>query len=133
MEIVHSFSSFSVTDADAAQKFYSETLGLSAKVDKDMGILQIELPGGGQTMLYPKGDGHKAADFTVLNLLVKDIDAAVEELTGKGVTFEQYDNEYIKTDAKGVARDDSGKGAPAIAWFTDPDGNILSIIENNNR
>ena len=131
MQTVHSFSSFSVRDANESQKFYAGTLGLDAKLDEEMGILRIQLPGGGQTMLYPKGDNHQAANFTVLNLLVTDIEASVNELTGKGIAFQQYDNEYIKTDEKGIARDDSGKDAPAIAWFTDPDGNILSIIEDD--
>lgn len=130
MQIVHSFSSFSVADVAAAQKFYSQTLGLTATIDEKMGILKVTLPGGGETMLYPKGDQHKPADFTVLNLIVSDIDSSVDELIGKGVTFEQYDNEYIKTDAKGIARTADDPESPAIAWFKDSDGNIMSLIED---
>ena len=120
------FSSFAVKDLAAAEEFYGQTLGLSVKQDENMGLLQLDIGSGKQVMIYPKPD-HEPATYTVLNFPVNDIDAAVDELTKKGVEFITYDSEWIKTDEKGIARSD-GKG-PNIAWFTDPAGNILSVIE----
>ena len=123
MKVLNTFSSFSVVDVPAAKRFYGETLGLDAK-DGPMGFLEIDVPGGGHVTAYPKPD-HQPATFTVLNLIVADIDEAVDELTGKGVKMEQYDFGEIKTDARGVMRDEG----PPIAWFKDPSGNVVSIIE----
>jgi predicted enzyme related to lactoylglutathione lyase len=123
MKVLNTFSSFSVTDVPAAKKFYGETLGLDVK-DGAMGFLEIDVPGGGHVTCYPKPD-HQPATFTVLNLIVPNIDEAVDELNGKGVTMEQYDFGETKTDARGVMRDEG----PPIAWFKDPSGNVISVIE----
>ncbi len=118
------FSGYSVNDLDAARTFYAETLGLDV-VEEPAG-LGLNFANGGQVFLYPK-DGHTPATFTVLNFPVADIDAAVDELTGKGVRFERYEGE-MATDAKGIFRGASQDAGPDIAWFTDPAGNILSVI-----
>jgi predicted enzyme related to lactoylglutathione lyase len=116
------FSSFSVRDVAAAKRFYGETLGLD--VSEQPEGLQLRA-GGGTIFLYPKPN-HVPATFTVLNFPVDDVDQTVDELTKRGVKFEHYDLPDLKTDAKGIARDDRG---PTIAWFTDPDGNILSVLK----
>ena len=117
------FSTFAVKDIDKAKEFYGKTLGLEYK--EEMGMLQFELTGGTTLIIYPKAD-HKPAVFTVLNFPVENVEKMVDELSARGVKFEHYDNENIKTDEKGIA---SGGGGPKIAWFTDPDGNILSVLE----
>ncbi len=117
------FSSFSVNDLDKAQEFYGETLGLN--VSKQTEGLNIELGGGGNVFIYPKDD-HKPATFTILNFMVANVEKAVDDLTKKGIKFEHYDGE-MKTDEKGIFR---GHG-PTIAWFKDPAGNFLSIIEED--
>ncbi len=104
--------------------FYAETLGL--EVTEDSSGLGLNLAGGGQVFLYPKPN-HEPATFTVLNFLVPDIDAAVDELTGKGVQFERYEGE-MATDEKGVFRGAAQDMGPDIAWFRDPAGNILSVM-----
>ncbi len=118
------FSSFSVDDLQKAKEFYNKILGLTVK-DGPMGILEIHLEGRNPLLVYPK-DNHAPATFTVLNFPVRDIDQAVDELSKRNVQFEQYEGN-IKTDKKGIARSD-GKG-PSIAWFKDPAGNILSVLE----
>ena len=120
------FSGFSVDDVDKARDFYSGVLGLDAEV-RAMGILTITLPGGAEVIAYPKGDAHSPASFTILNLDVDDIDTAVDELIGKGIAFEHYEG---MTDDKGVARGKASGQGPDIAWFTDPAGNILSILSD---
>jgi predicted enzyme related to lactoylglutathione lyase len=120
------FSSFSVDDPDAAKKFYGETLGMDISDVPDMeGLLELSVAGGGKIMIYPKPD-HAPATFTVLNFRVDDIDAAVDELADRGVDFEIYDEGELKTDAKGVMR----SNGPEIAWFRDPAGNVLSVLED---
>jgi catechol 2,3-dioxygenase-like lactoylglutathione lyase family enzyme len=123
------FSGFSVDDLAKAKTFYSETLGL--QVDPDGVGVRLHLPGGGTVFAYPKGD-HQPATFTILNFVVDDIDAAVDELTGRGVQFEQYDNGPT-TDKKGILRGRAQNRGPDIAWFKDPAGNFLSVIQNGNR
>lgn len=118
------FSGFSVNDIQLAKDFYSDVLGFSV-TDNPMGILELEIPDCNSIILYPKPD-HLPAVFTVLNIPVQDIDDAVDFLRKKGVQFEQYDGE-IATDEKGICRS-YGKG-PNIAWFKDPAGNILSILQ----
>ncbi len=118
------FSSFSVDDIAKARKFYGGTLGM--KVSEPMDQLQLEMAGGQRVFVYQKPD-HAPATFTVLNVEVESVDRAVEALTERGVRFEHYDREDIKTDAKGIMRGDGG--SPTIAWFKDPAGNILSLIE----
>ncbi|MFI7130221.1 VOC family protein [Nonomuraea sp. NPDC050153] len=115
------FSGFSVNDIAAARRFYGETLGL--RVSEEHGMLTLHIEGGADILVYPK-ENHAPATFTILNFPVEDIDKAVEELTGRGVRFERY--EGFAQDARGVLR---GGGGPPIAWFTDPAGNVLSVIE----
>jgi catechol 2,3-dioxygenase-like lactoylglutathione lyase family enzyme len=119
-----SFSGFSVDDLAKAKEFYTETLGL--KLDKEGFGFSLHLPGGGRGFVYPKSD-HQPASFTILNFQVDDIDEAVDELTKRGVRFERY--EGIETDAKGIARGISKKEGPDIAWFKDPAGNILAVLQ----
>jgi predicted enzyme related to lactoylglutathione lyase len=116
------FSGFSAADIQTAKTFYSETLGLD--VTESHGLLTLRLAGGNNVLIYPKPN-HVPATFTVLNFPVKDVDLAVDELTKHGVRFEIYDLPSLKTDKKGIMR---GNG-PTIAWFKDPAGNILSVIE----
>jgi catechol 2,3-dioxygenase-like lactoylglutathione lyase family enzyme len=120
------FSSFSVNDLQAAKKFYTEVLGLEVS-DNPMGIIELHIAGSSNIMVYPKPN-HEPATFTILNFLAPDIDNAVDALIIKGIVFEQYDEEHMKTDKKGIVRSD-GQG-PNIAWFKDPAGNILSVIED---
>jgi catechol 2,3-dioxygenase-like lactoylglutathione lyase family enzyme len=120
------FSSFSVKDAGAAKEFYSKTLGL--KVEEDSMGLRIHLPGGATVFVYQKDD-HQAATYTALNLVVADIDEAVRALGDKGITFERYEGEF-GTDLKGIARGRSQNRGPDIAWFKDPAGNFISLIQN---
>ena len=115
------FSGFSVNDVPRAKQFYGETLGLN--VSEADGMLHLHLGGGGDVLVYPK-DNHSPASFTILNFPVKDIEQAVDQLTTAGVSFEHYEGD-LQTDAKGIFRG----GGPNIAWFTDPAGNILSVLE----
>lgn len=115
------FSSFSVDDLDAAEAFYGQTLGLP--VDVDNGLLSIHLPGGHDVMVYPKDD-HAPATFTVVNFPVGDLDQTVDQLASRGITFERYGQ--FDHDERGIVRSDHG---PPIAWFTDPAGNILSVLQ----
>ncbi|WP_174185719.1 VOC family protein [Nocardia barduliensis] len=116
----NAFSGFSVDDIGAAEKFYAETLGI--RVAEENGMLQLHLGGGATVLVYPKPD-HTPATFTVLNFPVPDIEAAVDELTRRGVRFERY--EFAEQDEKGIHRG----GGPLIAWFTDPAGNVLSVLQ----
>jgi catechol 2,3-dioxygenase-like lactoylglutathione lyase family enzyme len=119
------FSSFSTNDTAATRAFYADTLGLEV-ADSPMGMGLFTLRVGGATVLvYPKPN-HVAATFTVLNFLVDDVEATVDVLAKRGVTFERYDEPMLRTDAKGIAR---GGGGPTIAWFKDPAGNILSLLQ----
>jgi catechol 2,3-dioxygenase-like lactoylglutathione lyase family enzyme len=122
------FSGFSVDDLAAAKQFYGKTLGL--KVNQDRMGLRIQLPGGAKVYVYPKSN-HKPATFTILNLIVNDIDGSVDDLRRKGVKFERYNKGMIKTDKKGIARGRARKIGPDIAWFKDPAGNFISIIEDS--
>ena len=116
------FSGFSVNDIAAAKAFYGDTLGVD--VSEDHGMLTLHLGGGGTVIIYPKPN-HIPASFTVLNFPVDDIEPAVDQLTERGVEFQHYEGQ-LQTDAKGIMRDNG----PAIAWFTDPAGNILSVLED---
>jgi predicted enzyme related to lactoylglutathione lyase len=118
------FSGISVDDLDAACAFYEQVLGLRTSAEPQMsGIAHLHLAGGRDVLLYAKGADHAPAAYTVLNFPVPDVDAAVAELTRRGVRFLQYDQP--PTDPTGVMR----AGGPLIAWFTDPAGNVLSVIE----
>ncbi|WP_104135328.1 MULTISPECIES: VOC family protein [unclassified Cryobacterium] len=122
--IVDGFSGFAVVDLDAARTFYAETLGLEVSAG-EMGMLRITLPGGATVIVYPKPD-FVPATYTILNLAVSDLDATVDELTERGVEFLRYD--AFEQNDKGIA---AGEGqGPDIAWFTDPSGNILSVLKN---
>jgi catechol 2,3-dioxygenase-like lactoylglutathione lyase family enzyme len=122
---IKAFSSFSVNNLQKANEFYSRKLDLKV-LEREEG-LELEIAGGPAVFLYPKPD-HVPATFTVLNFVVGNIDQAVDELTGRGVRFEKYEGE-IKTDEKGIHRDVSGGACANIAWFKDPAGNILSVLE----
>jgi catechol 2,3-dioxygenase-like lactoylglutathione lyase family enzyme len=121
------FSGFSVNDMAEAKKFYTEVLGLEL-ADETMG-LQLRLPGGGMVFVYHKDD-HQPASFTILNFAVDDIDAAVDELTKQGVLLDHYDN-GPKVDEKGIVRGRAAGMGPDIAWFKDPAGNILSVLQDD--
>jgi catechol 2,3-dioxygenase-like lactoylglutathione lyase family enzyme len=117
------FSSFAVDDLDRAREFYADTLGVKVS-DGPMGVLSLDVAGGRSVLVYPKPD-FTPATYTVLNFIVDDVDAAVDELAGRGVRFERYRG--FEQDAKGIARD----GGPAIAWFKDPAGNILAVLQTD--
>lgn len=121
------FSGFSVDDLEKAKQFYTQTLGLKLESDK-MG-LQLSLPGSGRLFIYAKDD-HKPAAFTILNFVVEDIDKAVDELTRLGVNFERYNDFPAPQDEKGILRGRSVNQGPDIAWFKDPAGNILSVLQD---
>ncbi len=127
MKVVGAFSGFSVDSLEKAKEFYTTVLGLEVE-DNGMG-LQIHLPGGAQVFAYPK-ENHEPATFTILNFVVTNIDEAVDELTKKGVTFERYEGFPFKQDEKGIARGLSANQGPDIAWFKDPAGNILSVLQD---
>jgi catechol 2,3-dioxygenase-like lactoylglutathione lyase family enzyme len=123
-----SFSGFSVDNLEEARKFYVDMLALEP-VDESMG-LHLALPGGGQVFIYQKDD-HQPATYTALNFVVENIDEAVEHLTGHhGLTLERYDNMPAPQDEKGILRGRAAGEGPDIAWFKDPAGNILSVIQN---
>jgi catechol 2,3-dioxygenase-like lactoylglutathione lyase family enzyme len=114
------FSGFAVDDVQRAREFYGDTLGL--KTSEEHGLLTLHLAGERATLVYPKPD-HTPADYTILNFPVDDIDRAVDELAGRGVRFERYDG--MDQDEKGIMR----AGGPYIAWFKDPAGNVLSVLQ----
>jgi len=115
------FSGFAANDVQRAKEFYADTLGL--EVSEDHGMLHLHLGSGTTVLIYPKPN-HVPATFTVLNFPVDDIDKTVDELTARGVRFERY--EGFNQDERGVARD----AGPYIAWFTDPAGNVLSVLQD---
>ena len=121
---VGAFSGFSVNDISRAKEFYGGTLGL--EVTEVNGLLQLKLGGGGSVFVYPK-DNHESATFTILNFPVDDIDQAVDELRSRGVEFERY--EGFEQDDKGIARGIAAEEGPDIAWFKDPAGNILAVLQ----
>jgi len=118
------FNGASIKDVASAKTFYADTLGLDVH-DDEMG-LTVKLPGGGQLYLYPK-ENHQPATFTILNFVVDDIDTAAVELEKRGVKFERY--EGMHQDEKGIARGIAASMGPDIAWFTDPSGNILAVLQ----
>jgi catechol 2,3-dioxygenase-like lactoylglutathione lyase family enzyme len=117
------FSSFSVNDIQKAREFYGKTLGIEVNPGPE-GTLVLHLAGSNKALMYPK-QNHKPATFAVLNFPVESVEKAVDELSGRGVRFEIYNEPNLKTDARGISR---GNG-PTIAWFKDPAGNILSVLE----
>ena len=116
----HAFSGFSSNDISKARAFYAQSLGL--EVTDENGMLTLHLAGGGKVLIYPK-DNHEPASFTVLNFPVDDIDEAVDRLTGAGIKLERY--EGAQQDERGINRDQG----PPIAWFKDPAGNILAVLQ----
>ncbi|MBO0778334.1 MAG: VOC family protein [Ktedonobacteraceae bacterium] len=119
-----SFSGFSVNDLAKAKDFYARTLGL--RVDNEGVGIGLHLPGGGTVFAYPKDD-HQPATFTILNFVVENIDEAVDELTSRGVQFERYDG--MPQDEKGILRGLTLHMGPDIAWFKDPAGNTLAVLQ----
>jgi catechol 2,3-dioxygenase-like lactoylglutathione lyase family enzyme len=119
------FSGFAVNDLDAARSFYADTLGLQVTDVPEMGgLMRLQLGSGTQVLVYAKPD-HVPATYTVLNFPVPDVEKAVDELAGRGVQFQRYENP--PTDEKGIMR----AGGPLIAWFTDPAGNVFSVIQQD--
>ena len=115
------FSGFAAPDIEAARAFYADTLGI--RTTEEHGLLMLHLEGGHRpTLIYPKPD-HAPADYTILNFPVDDIEAAVDQLVERGVTFKRYDG--MEQDERGIMR----AGGPYIAWFTDPAGNVLSVLQ----
>jgi predicted enzyme related to lactoylglutathione lyase len=114
------FPGFSTNDLAKAKEFYGQTLGL--EVSEENGLLTLHVGGGGRVIVYPKPD-HEPATFTILNFPVRDIEATVDRLTEAGVVFERY--EGTEQDARGIHR----TGGPLIAWFKDPAGNVLSLLQ----
>ena len=122
MDTSKAFSGFAVDDIAAARHFYGEVLGMAVS-QEEMGMLGLTVAGGASVLVYPKAD-HVPATFTVLNFPVEDVEQAVDELAAAGVTFERY--EGFDQDARGIHRG----GGPLIAWFTDPAGNVLSVLQS---
>ncbi|MEW2006774.1 VOC family protein [Microbacterium sp. NPDC079208] len=121
----NAFSGFSVDDIDAAKEFYGTTLGLDVEVNA-MGFLDLRLPRGGSILVYAKPN-HTPASFTILNFPVADVDAAVEELNERGVQTKIYGDDEFPSDSRGIVRG-NGHG-PDIAWFRDPAGNVLAVMQ----
>ena len=117
------FSSFSVKDLEEAKKFYGQTLGIEISESEEG--LNLQLKGGKDVFIYPKPD-HTPATFTILNFVVDDVERTVDELAKLGIRFQIYNEGQLKTDDKGILH-----GKPKIAWFKDPAGNFLSILEND--
>lgn len=122
-EEAKAFSRFSVDDVPKAKDFYSETLGLD--VSEENGMLTLHITGGNGTLIFPKGDHHVPATFTVLNFPVDNIETTVDELTARGVTLERYEDS--RQGSMGIFRE----MGPYIAWFKDPAGNVLSVLQAN--
>ena len=116
------YSGFSVDDIPRAKEFYGDTLGL--RTSQEHGLMTLHLAGDRPTLVYPKPD-HEPANYTILNFPVDDIEAAVAALAERGVRFERYEGTEVETDEKGIFRG----GGPLIAWFRDPAGNVLSVIQ----
>jgi catechol 2,3-dioxygenase-like lactoylglutathione lyase family enzyme len=121
----NAFSGFSVDDIDAAEEFYGGTLGLDVERNA-MGFLDVHLPRGGSILVYSKPN-HTPASFTILNFPVADVDAAVDELIARGVQTKIYSDEEFPSDERGIVRG-NGRG-PDIAWFRDPAGNVLAVMQ----
>lgn len=116
------FSGFSTDDVQKAKEFYSQTLGLD--VSEAHGLLHLHLAGGKNILVYPKAN-HTPATFTILNFPVDNIEQVIDDLTSRGVRFESYNEGDLVTDERGIFHG----GGPKIAWFKDPAGNLLSVLE----
>jgi predicted enzyme related to lactoylglutathione lyase len=119
------FSGFSVNDLQKAKAFYSQLLGMEVSENKEMPLIELQIAGGSRILIYEKPD-HTPATYTVLNFPVDNVENAVDQLTERGVRFEKYEGK-LKTDEKGIFHG----GGPKIAWFKDPAGNILSVLQTN--
>jgi len=126
IDILGSFSGLTVLDLTEAKNFYVDKLGLTLD-SEEMG-LRLLLPGGGRLFIYDKTD-HEAANYTVLNFVVKNIDESIEKLASSGIKMEHYDNLPAPQDEKEVLRGIAANQGPDIAWFLDPSGNVLSLIQ----
>ena len=125
------YSGFAVKELAKAKEFYGETLGLKTEVlDEENGLMQLEHGGGKVTLCYQQADSTPAS-YTILNFPVDDIDQAVDELSSKGVSFERYEDFPFEQDAKGIARGITANQGPDIAWFKDPSGNVLSVLQES--
>lgn len=124
-EQTRAFSGFAVDDIASAREFYGETLGIEVEELPPHGLLSLKIEGGNPVLVYPKED-HEPAGFTILNFPVDDIEQAVDELSSRGVELERYEATPMATDERGIFRG----GGPLIAWFKDPAGNVLSVIES---
>jgi catechol 2,3-dioxygenase-like lactoylglutathione lyase family enzyme len=129
LKTLGAFSGVSVNDLSKAKEFYTNVLGLTLD-SEEMG-LRFRIPGGGQLFIYDKAD-HKPADFTILNFIVENIDTSIDQLKSSGVIMEVYDNLPGPQDEKGVLRGIAAKQGPDIAWFKDPAGNVLSLLQEPN-
>ncbi|MEI5676651.1 MULTISPECIES: VOC family protein [unclassified Nocardioides] len=123
LDPAEAFHGFAVHDTEVARAFYADVLGVRVTDAEMSGIIRLHLGEGPPTIVYPKPD-HVPASYTILNFPVADVEATVDELTARGIAFERYEGTPTETDAKGVFRG----GGPLIAWFTDPSGNVLSVI-----
>jgi catechol 2,3-dioxygenase-like lactoylglutathione lyase family enzyme len=127
LDKTEAFSGFAVADPSAAKEFYGGTLGLKVTdLDEQNGLMQLELAGGRNVLVYAKPD-HAPGNYTILNFQVDDIDEAVDGLAARGLQFERYDG--MPQDEKGVMRGRAANRGPDIAWFKDPAGNILSVLQ----
>lgn len=124
---LRSFSGFSVDDVDAAHQFYRDTLGLTVRTNT-MGGLEIDLTEGATVFVYPKGAAHSPASFTILNLVVPNIDDAVAQLEAAGISLIRYAE--FDQDEHGVARSNDPTKGPTIGWIADPAGNVIGLIED---
>jgi catechol 2,3-dioxygenase-like lactoylglutathione lyase family enzyme len=125
------YSGFAVKDLGEAKEFYGGTLGVKMEVlDEENGLAQLEHGDGKVTLCYEQADSTPAS-YTMLNFQVDDIDAAVDELSSKGVSFERYDDFPFEQDEKGIARGLAANQGPDIAWFKDPSGNVLSVLQES--
>ncbi|MCU1478790.1 MAG: glyoxalase [Subtercola sp.] len=121
----NAFSGFSVNDIAAAKKFYGETLGLAVS-ENSMGLLELHLDSGARVLVYSKPN-HEPASFTIMNFPVDDVEAAVDDLNARGVVTTIYNGGEMPVDSKGIMRDNG----PDIAWFLDPAGNVLSVLDGS--
>jgi predicted enzyme related to lactoylglutathione lyase len=128
MNVIGALSGFSTNDIEATRKFYGESMGLS--FEDTMGGITLKFPGGQTVFIYPKDD-HVPATYTVLNIITDSIDDAVDELTKKEITMERYDNLPAQQDEKGILRGLEAGMGPDIAWFKDPGGNIIALLQDS--
>jgi catechol 2,3-dioxygenase-like lactoylglutathione lyase family enzyme len=125
------YSGFAVEDLSEARKFYGETLGLKNRIlDEENGLMELALAGDRPTLVYQQ-PGSTPASYTILNFPVDDIDKTVDELSSRGVSFERYEGFPFEQDEKGIARGLAANQGPDIAWFKDPSGNVLSVLQES--